>query len=730
MPVQMLLLHFRRYQVLLVFWYILFATLAGNFMENFGANSLYLAPEYLGTVNFLSSMIVGVSIGVFIMSWNITTFILNRKYIRFLATTAQPFLKYCINNGIIPLIFLIFYFFRAIHYDLTLELFSVTTMIILIGGFLFGLIISVFASAFYFFSADKRIYRSIGKVIDLANKKYEQSARRKKKRSFSNDDIRIDWFLSALFGLRKPRDVRHYSQEFLDSIFKRHHLAAIIAIFAAFIFLTGVGYFSDNKIFQVPAAASITVFFAILIAVSGAVSLFLRSWSIPAMLALYIIVNFLFRENIIDPRNKAYGLNYLNENERPVYNKDNIEKMTQPVFTESDKQSFLQTLNKWKAKQGTDKPIMFIISVSGGGTRSAAFAMNVLQQLDNITNKQLMQHSVLITGASGGMMGAAYYRALYWEKQKGRSIDPDDKKYVDDVSKDLLNPLFSSFISRDLIGPAKKFEFNGFTYVKDRAYAFEQKLNENTGGLLDKKISDYKDAETNADIPIIFFNAAITRDARKMIIGSRPARFLMRDEFDTARITPNDADAIDFASFFQKQNATDLSVLSAIRMNATFPFALPNVWLPSDPVIDVMDAGMRDDFGQEEALRFTEVFKDWIKENTGKVVLIQIRDRQLANWDIPAGADNLLSFLTKPFLMLENNMFKLQDYAQTDALDYMSDYFGNQLDRVLFQYVPENVNASASLSFHLTASEKVDIAAALNNANNKMAFAKVKEIMK
>ena len=75
-PVQLLFLHFRKYQVLLIFWFILFSTINGTFMRTFGADSLYLAPEYLGNVNALGAGIVGAAIGMFIMSWNIASFIL------------------------------------------------------------------------------------------------------------------------------------------------------------------------------------------------------------------------------------------------------------------------------------------------------------------------------------------------------------------------------------------------------------------------------------------------------------------------------------------------------------------------------------------------------------------------------------------------------------------------------------------------------------------------------
>src|SRR5437763_13735343 len=96
LPIPLLLLHFRRYQVLLIFWYILFATVSGNFLQPYGANSLYLAPEYLSNVNALRMAMVGFSVCVFIMSWNITSFILHTIHIKFLATNTQPFFKICI----------------------------------------------------------------------------------------------------------------------------------------------------------------------------------------------------------------------------------------------------------------------------------------------------------------------------------------------------------------------------------------------------------------------------------------------------------------------------------------------------------------------------------------------------------------------------------------------------------------------------------------------------------
>lgn len=728
LPVQLVLLHIRRYQVLLVFWYILFATISGNFLEAYGANSLYLAPEYLNRVNALSTAMVGFCIAIFIMSWNITTFILHAKHIKFLATTAQPFLKYCINNALIPLAFVITYVVYAVRYAHTQQLLGAGQIVVLIISSLLGFVLSIAIAAIYFFNADRTIYRRMQAVLTNANLKYERKAKRRRK--FINEEVHVEWFLSARLQLRRPRIVRHYSQQFLDSIFKRHHIAAVIIIMLAFLSLITLGYFSDKRIFQFPAAASITVFFAILIAAAGAVSLFLRSWGIPVLVGAIILFNWLYRNNIIDLHNKAFGLNYTNTQQRPAYNRSTIMQLASEENIAADKNNYEQILNRWKQKQDTThgKPVLYVVDVSGGGIRSATFTMNVLQTLDSITNGAFMQHTVLINGASGGMLGAAYFRQLYWEKQQGHIASLTDRKYVDDISSDLLNPLFISFVSRDLMGPVRKFKENDNIYPKDRGYAFEQKLNDNTHGFLNKKLGDYAAAEQQAAIPAIFFNSTVNRDGRQMIISTQPVRFLMRPVKDTNANINADPDAVDFTSFFKNQSPYNLHVLSALRMNATFPYVLPNVSLPSSTEIDVMDAGLHDNFGQSTSLRFISTFNKWLVKNTSSVVLVQIRDRPLSDWDSAVAPASVLDFITQPLTLLQNNWYKLQDYYQADQAAYVSHIPGLNFKRLLFIYEPESKKSSASLSFHLTNAEKVDIAAALYNRFNQRTFRAIKEL--
>ncbi len=726
-PIQLLFLHFRKYQVLLVFWFILFSTVNGSFMKTFGADALYLAPEYLGDVNAVSFAIVGVATGMFIMSWNISSFILFSKHFRFLAATTNPFLKYCINNAVIPLLFLVFYFFKAFTFAHYKELVSIGDFLLLGSGFLAGLILVLAVSFYYFFRADRSILRRMMPIISEP-KEYITHLRPPREVYEEESLCKADWYFDTPISLRPTRDVKHYTSQFVDSLFKRHHFAAIVSVFAAFLFLVTIGFFLERPVFQIPAAASITIFFSILIGVAGAFSYFLQNWSIPYLILLVMMLNFLYKIDWIDPRNKAYGLNYQNKNERPSYTREGLLALCTKEKTDADKQNMISILENWKKNQDSTRPLLVVVNTSGGGHRSATFTMSVLQHLDSITNGAIMKKIFLISGASGGMIGAAYFRELYLQKQKGKNIRLQDEQYIDAVSGDLLNPLFSSFVARDLIAPAQKFKVGNYTYVKDRGYAFEEKMNSNSKGMLGKKLGDYITDEKSANIPLMFFNSVVTRDSRKMIISTQPVSFMMQGWQDTARMPFMDPDAVDFAAFFKNQDPYNLRMLTALRMNATFPIVLPNVWLPSNPVIDVMDAGLRDNYGQETTLRFLETFNDWIQENTSGVLIMQIRDRSPGGWDSPYLSNDISDHATKPFLLLQHNWFKMMEYFQNDMLSYYVKGHERNIHKVLFEYAADKEENKAALNFHLSKRERKDIVNSISSASNIKSFQKTLEL--
>jgi hypothetical protein len=714
--------------VLLILWLILFLTVSGNFMEFFGANTLFLAPEYLGNVNAAGAAITGVATGIFIMSWNITTFILHSGRFRFLATSSKPFFKYCLNNAIIPIAFLLLYFVEAIYFDRVKELIPLKQFLLIVAGFLGGFFILIFVSFLYFFNADKRIIRAFPPgLVNFDENKIPETE--EEKIIIDDFGLPVENYLSTRLKIKKVRSVAHYSQGFLDVIFKRHHFSAIITILLAFVFMIFIAFFLDNKIFQIPAAASILLFFAIMIAVIGALSYFLKSWSLLFMILVYVTLNVLYKYDIIDPRNKAYGLNYSNP-DRPEYSLESLKSLNTPGKIDADKNKMLSILNNWKKNQQEEKPLMIVFNFSGGGVRSANFSMNVLQELDSITNGEIMKKTMLMTGASGGMLAAAYFRELSRLKSNGAIINLEDKKYLNNISEDLLNPVFSSLIARDLISPTQKFSFGRYRYAKDRGYAFEEKLNQNTQNVLDKPIGFYKEAEEKAQIPLMILSATVTRDFKKMLVSPQPISFLMQTEYKDSTTKMVGPDAIDFGALFKNMDPMNLRMLTALRMNATYPYILPSVWLPSKPVIDVMDAGLRDNSGEETALRFLNIFKDWINENTRGVLIIQVRSRKKGSWDDGYKVNGISDIITNPFTMMQSNWFRLQDYFQDDEISYLQDNLGNKLHRVSLMYIPKTSEGEAPLNFHLTAIEKKEVSASLHRQNNLEAIELIKDFLK
>ena len=398
-------------------------------------------------------------------------------------------------------------------------------------------------------------------------------------------------------------------------------------------------------------------------------------------------------------------------------------QLCNPEQMQKDSLNMINVLENWKRKQAEEKPFFYVINVSGGGNRSATFTVNMLCRIDSFMNGKLMQKTALFSGASGGMLGLTYYRELYRQQQKGKPLSFTSETISANISKDLLNPIFSAYVTRDLVTPAQKFSVGPYRFVKDRGYAFEQQFNHNTGNILTDQLIDYRTDEFEAKIPLGIFSSTVSQDGRKLMICSQPISFLMRPKFDSTKGITAEPDAIDYTAFFKDLDSYNLRILTALRMNATFPYVLPNVWLPTKPIVDVMDAGLRDNFGQEITLRFLHQFADWIKENTSGVIFIQIRDRKKGEWHDDLREPGVGDILYKPVTTLQNNFYKVQDYMQESMLSYSKETV--PINRFMFMYQPSANKKGAALSFHLTEREKQDISRAVFDNTNEHTIQKL-----
>ncbi|OJW96397.1 MAG: hypothetical protein BGO70_01575 [Bacteroidetes bacterium 43-93] len=724
LPVQLFILHFRKYQMILLFWYILFATITGHFASVFGASSLFLAPEYAGQINFFSMLLLGGATAVFIMAWHITTFIIHSTRLPFLGATRHAFLKYCINNSLLPLIYIITYSIIAIRYQIENEHAGFSEIIKFQLGFYLGFLLILLLSFAYFFRVDRDLLKVV--LSRIANPALIKNLIPYDTLDYEIDIVRADTYLTGKFQIHKFSELQPYSPRLLATVLRKHHRNAITATLFALAVLLLSGIFMDDPRLRIPAGGGFLLLFSVVMGVVGAMKYFLRSWETIGWLVIIFLVSFLVSKKIFDFRSIAYGVDYHSKNvAHPDYDQDHLNKVFSAEKYQQDKTAEEHRLMLWKRRQviqGNDSlPPLILISVSGGGSRAAYWTFRTLQYLDSISNGKLYSNTVLMTGASGGMIGAAYWRELHNAYTERKINNPYLPRYQDNVGKDLLNAIIFSFVSVDLISPFNKISVAGYASTKDRGYAMEQELITNTEGMLDKKLGDYRVKEASGIMPAMIYGATIINDGRKLLMSALPITYLTQPEYTVNDSVNKCVDAIDFATFFKDQNPYNLRVTSALRMNATFPFILPVVKLPSVPEMNLMDAGLRDNFGIETSMRYLSVLHNWIADNTRDVILLQIRDTREAELFPPSDMNSMMKMTFEPLFAIQNKWESFQSYNHSYLKDFADKYYHGKLHVINMEYIPQKHDRSAALNFHITQREKKDLAASIFNVQNMAA---------
>ncbi len=729
LPVQLVLLHFRKYQVILIFWIIMFAVISGHFATHFGALSLFLSPEYLGEISFPSFFLSGVATTVFIMSWHITTFIVHSKRIPFLGATRHSFLKYCINNSLIPFAYLVLYGLLTARYLWLNETISAGRIMYMLSGFYTGHILLLLISFAYFFRVDRDIIKTL--LTRLANPSRIRGFIPYDSLDKEYDILRAESYLSSMLRVKKIAAPYEYNTRFLNVVLRRHHRNAMFAIFIAIALLLIMGIFMDNPVLRIPAGAGFLILFSVMMTAVGAFKYFLRSWEIIGWLIVFALVTLLVKYKVLDLGSIAYGIKY---NQQPAreYNYQQLKNLFTDSLYANDKALEILRLEQWKtgvSLAGSKAlPPLVILAVSGGGSRSAYWTFRCLQYADSLTRGNLFKHTVLITGASGGMIGAAQWRAIHTQYAQGRITDPYDTIYQQQVGKDLLNAVIFSLACVDIISPFNKITFAGERYKKDRGYAFDRALTANTNNLLGTRLIDYQAAEAKGISPLLMINGTIINDGRKLIMTTLPASYMTRSENSLKQDMPI-IDGVDYARFFAQNDPLQLQLSSALRMSATFPVILPTVELPSVPKMNIMDAGLRDNFGLESSVRYLSTFKEWLRTNTREVILIQIRDTRQHDPYPSSGKNSLYSRLLDPIFAIQNKWAAFQTFNQSYLMDYVGNTFSeHQFKKITFQYIPADKDKSAALNLHLTGKEKQDLYQSVMNVDNQKAFNELKAI--
>ncbi|AFL82807.1 Patatin-like phospholipase [Belliella baltica DSM 15883] len=747
-PIQLFFLHLKKNIPLLLLWAILLLIILEKFGTVLGIPFLFLDPEYLNEVSWKGFFLMGVAFGVFTMAFHMTTYILDGAKFKFLAVIPRPFIQYCINNAIIPLVFYIVYLYRFIGFQLDNEHEDRIEVFEYFLGFTGGSIL-IYAIIFsYFAFTNKDLFVIFADSVEkrLRKTRIPRANMLRRIKESKETKNKVLYYLDIRNGFEPVRlDLARFEGHQLLRVFDQNHLNLIIIQSVLILLILFLGFFREYPVLQIPAAMSATLLFAIIMMLIGALAFWLREWLAPVIIIFLLLFNFLSKSPLLNRPHTAFGMNY--DTKPAVYNLENLQNLLHPDSVEKDRSNTIQILENWKAKfPSKTVPRMIFITTSGGGQRAALWTLNVLQHVEKASQGKVFNHTQMITGASGGVVGAAFFRELYLRHQEEPGINYLNKEYLHQISSDNLNPIIFTLLVNDLFIRNQYYTYNGREYLQDRGFAFENQLNINTKEIMDKPLKAYSKPEYESKIPMLPITPLITNDGRKLYISPHSMSYMGISASRSEGINEK-SQGIDFRRFFKDQDADNLRFISALRMGATFPFITPHIQLPSLPQMETMDAGLSDNFGIQDALRFIYVFQDWIKENTSGVTLITIRDSEKFTEIDQKILPTIFQKLSIPLKNILINWDNIQTLNNEVLYNQFKESMEFDIEKIEFEYSTSEflrdrgltdsvgtVNPAAqeiqraSLNWRLTAREKVSIIDNIKSFQNQAALQSVRNI--
>lgn len=744
-PVQLVLTHLKRNQLMILAWLVLAAMVTGNLGKYLGIPYLFLDPEYRDEVGVISFFIVGVATAGFAAAFNITTYITEGHSFAFIGALPRPFTKFALNNSIIPILFIILYVSRLTDFHFTNYPGDSYSLFLKFIGYFAGLLSFTALLYTYFYFTQKDIFRYVVCKLDEKLKHsvpIVRSSAMKKLDIARSKQERVDYYFDYNFRFKRVGTERDfYDRQTIIQVFDQNHFNLVVIELTLFALIILLGLFKDVPAFQIPAAASFMLFLTAFMMIAGAFGYWFGNWSGTAALLLFLGVNFLYGKNVFSKTYEAFGLDY--QRTPVVYNSEKIRQLHNKSFIQEDSAQTMVQLTNWRNKfSPLKKPTLVLIGVSGGGKRSALWAFSALQAADSLTGGKLTDHSVLITGASGGLIGASYFRELKYRAFNGESTQPWSERHRRNISSDNLNPLIFSLLANDLFVGFTRFEYNDKVYRRDRAYTFEEQLNLTTDSVMDHPLSDLQEMELSGKVPMVLLSPTIINDGRKLYIASRPVSFMNSESDALAGYDRVKTGGVDYHRLFADFQPENLRFLSALRMSATFPYITPNTTLPTQPPLLIMDAGISDNFGLGDAVRFLYAFRTWIAENTSGVVFLSVRDSPKIRETPSFGGRTIVDELTQPISSVYNNFENFQDINSDLLIAHASKWFKGPIHRIDIQYqvtdygpalkindsIRQN-SARASLSWRLTEIEKKGIVSNLRAEPNLREMKKLNQLL-
>lgn len=724
-PFRLLIAHLKYNFFGLIYWVLLFGIITDTFGKAFGVPFLFFSPEYLGEVSIWGFLLLGFSFGGFTMAFNTYSYSKLGPRFPFLIVVSRPFLRFCINNSILSIAFSVIYMYNMSVFQYNEELAKVEDIwffnLSYVGGFTLFIILSIA----YFFPTGNANKNHVNESQDTDSLIASFTNKGEKWYNFfRSESKRPIYYIGKNFRFYRSRSVAHLDNELIDQIYSSNRINALIFETITLLSFLGMGFFRDYSIFEMPAAMSIVTLFTIISMLLSAFQSWFHRWGYPIIVAVIIGMSYL---SSFTPFFKytsfAIGLDYSSKY-RTEYTVAEIAQNGKLKGDSTESHQEIQTLlTNWKARQHSGKPKLVILNTSGGGSRSALWTFVVLSNCDSLTKGSVSNQMQLIAGASGGMVGAAYYRELVLRRNLGMIKSKSNQEFKKNIAKDLLNKLSFSASTSDLLVRYKMYRYKDKLYTQERGVEFEKQLHENLNNYLEHPLSYYKEYESKSLVPLMIFSPTVINDGRRLLISSQNLSFMVG-----LRPGITAYENIDYQTFFKKNHPGEIRFSTVLRANATFPFIMPMITMPTKPEIQLMDAGIRDNYGGKVTVDYLFANSEWIEKNTSGIVIIETRDTKRVLNDEAYNEISLIDKITMPFGNMITNFTRTQDFDQEQLMKLCTKSFKFPVDIVSFN-LRETTNDRISLSWRLTKREKKKIDQAFYSKENRQSFEKLKKLL-
>lgn len=357
-----------------------------------------------------------------------------------------------------------------------------------------------------------------------------------------------------------------------------------------------------------------------------------------------------------------------------------------------------QVLDRWRA-QFDVPPRLVVVATSGGGLRASLWTARVLDELEH-EFAEFPRHVRVVTGASGGMVGAGI-----WVASLQADGSHGDHDVIDESGREALGPI-TLHLAMPLPG--------------DRGQALDRALERNSDGTLGVSLRSLAADEAQGWRPSLIYAPIMVEDGRPMLFSNLDLGGLCSVGLGDAEPTTL---SLEFYRLFPE---ADPKLATIARLSASAPLVSPAVRLPTVPSRSLVDAGFADPYGVDLATRWLAQHAEWLRTNTAGVVLIQIRDRR-ESWREVA--------LDRPHPLLWRALAQLAAPGESIVRSRRSTIgFRNEIQIAeLADELPSlmtvvfELDAEASLSWSLTEREKSRIEAAIYSPNNQRTLGELRQ---